>query len=200
MTTKALDFQKVHGDFHEKIRFYLGRLVGEAEAEDLAQEVFVKVSKSLASFEGKSKVSTWIYRIATNTALDRLRSRSFRQDKQTLSFSATDNGTDMALEDRDPCEDKSARVADREVVRAEMNECIREFVDRLPPDYRAVVVLSELKGQKNQEIADILGVSLDTVKIRLHRARTRLKKELEAGCTFHRDDGKLACDRKCPDS
>ncbi len=200
MTAEALDFQAIHDEFHEKIRFYLGRLAGEAEAEDLAQEVFVKVSRSLASFEGKSKLSTWVYRIATNTALDKLRSRSFRQDKQTLSLSGTDDGTDMDLEDRDACEDKSAPTADREVVKAEMSECIREFVDRLPPDYRAAIVLSELKDLKNQEIADILGVTLDTVKIRLHRARSRLKKEFESGCTFHRDDGELACDRKCPDS
>jgi RNA polymerase sigma-70 factor (ECF subfamily) len=64
-------------------------------------------------------------------------------------------------------------------------------------DYRTVIILSEIRDLKNQEVADILGISLDAVKIRLHRARARLKKEFEAGCTFYRDeDNELACDRK----
>jgi RNA polymerase sigma-70 factor (ECF subfamily) len=78
-----------------------------------------------------------------------------------------------------------------------MNECIREFVDKLDENYRTVIILSELKELKNQDIADILGVSLDTVKIRLHRARVKLKKVFEAGCEFYRNkDNELACDRK----
>jgi RNA polymerase sigma-70 factor (ECF subfamily) len=63
-----------------------------------------------------------------------------------------------------------------------MNECIRDFVERLPDNYRTPLVLSELEGLKNGEIAEILGVSLDTVKIRLHRARAKLKRELMAHC------------------
>ena len=82
-------------------------------------------------------------------------------------------------------------------MRNEMNECIREFVDRLPADYRTVIILSEIKDLKNKQIAEILDLSLDAVKIRLHRARARLKKEFEAGCDFYHDeDGELACDRK----
>ena len=69
-----------------------------------------------------------------------------------------------------------------------MNACIREFIERLPPNYKMVMVLSELEGFKNDEIAEILGLSLDTVKIRLHRAREKLRKELEAGCSFYRDE------------
>ena len=78
-----------------------------------------------------------------------------------------------------------------------MNECIREFIDRLPMDYRTVILLSEIKELKNQEIADILGISIDTTKIRLHRARAKLKEIFEQGCNFYHDQGgKLACDRK----
>ncbi len=78
-----------------------------------------------------------------------------------------------------------------------MNECIREFVDKLPGNYRTVIILSEIKDLQNQEVADILGISLDAVKIRLHRARARLKAEFEIGCDFyHNEDGDLACDRK----
>jgi RNA polymerase sigma-70 factor (ECF subfamily) len=83
------------------------------------------------------------------------------------------------------------------VIREEMNACVREFIERLPENYKTVMVLGELEGFRNVEIAEILGISLDTVKIRLHRARERLRKELEAGCSFHRDERtEFACDRK----
>jgi RNA polymerase sigma-70 factor (ECF subfamily) len=80
-----------------------------------------------------------------------------------------------------------------------MSECVREFVDRLPTDYRAVLILNDLEGFTNNEIAEILQISLDAAKIRLHRARARLKKELQSGCDFYHDDrSELACDRKQP--
>jgi RNA polymerase sigma-70 factor (ECF subfamily) len=78
-----------------------------------------------------------------------------------------------------------------------MNSCIREYIEQLPEDYRAVLVLSEVEGLKNLEIAEILGVSLYTVKIRLHRARARLKERLGSHCNFYLDErSELACDRK----
>ena len=93
--------------------------------------------------------------------------------------------------------DEKSLSAERKAIRDEMTECIREYVDKLPTDYRTVIILSEIKDLKNREIADILGISLDAVKIRLHRARVQLKTEFEAGCDFYNDEeGNLACDRK----
>jgi RNA polymerase sigma-70 factor (ECF subfamily) len=66
-----------------------------------------------------------------------------------------------------------------------MNDCIRGYIEKLPGDYRAVLALSEYEGLKNNEIADILGITLDTVKIRLHRARAKLKEELESNCELY---------------
>jgi RNA polymerase sigma-70 factor (ECF subfamily) len=78
-----------------------------------------------------------------------------------------------------------------------MGECVRESIDKLPSDYRTVIILSELEGFKNKEITNILQVSLDTVKIRLHRARASLKKELDKGCGFYRNEQDIfACGRK----
>jgi RNA polymerase sigma-70 factor, ECF subfamily len=78
-----------------------------------------------------------------------------------------------------------------------MNSCIRNFIENLQENYRTVVILSELEGLKNKEIAEILNVSLDTVKIRLHRARTQLRKKLESNCNFYRDEqNELSCDLK----
>jgi RNA polymerase sigma-70 factor (ECF subfamily) len=90
---------------------------------------------------------------------------------------------------------------DQKIIRDEMSECVREFVDRLPTDQRTVLILNELEGFTNKEIADILQISLDAAKIRLHRARTKLKKALADGCDFYHDDrSELACDRKQPQS
>ena len=189
-----LVFDSVYDEFHSRINRYLERMVGKGEAEDLTQEVFIKINKGLKGFEGKSSLSTWIYRLATNAALDRLHSRPFREDKQKISLSIDD---EPGAENKDICIQEKELSAEREAIRTEMNECIREFVDKLPENYRTVIILSELKDLKNQEIADILGISLDAVKIRLHRARVKLKEEFEAGCHFYYNkDSELSCDRK----
>jgi len=195
MKNNEPDFDSVYGEFHPKINRCLERMVGKTESEDLTQEVFMKVNRSLKQFQGKSSLSTWIYRLATNTALDRLRSRTFRQNKQKIYLS--DVGEESEAEEKDIQAQEKELSAEREAIRNEMNECIREFVDKLPENYRTVIILSELKDLKNQEIAEILDISLDAVKIRLHRARIRLKEEFEAGCEFYyNENNELACDRK----
>ncbi|MBI3042033.1 MAG: sigma-70 family RNA polymerase sigma factor [Betaproteobacteria bacterium] len=181
------EFQSVHDRFRPRVLRYLARLVGEAEAEDLTQSVMLKVSEGLPGFRGDSSVSTWIYSIATNAAMDRLR----RKTIQTISE------TEFESDEGDAPAGPQAPSVEATAIREEMSACIREFIERLPDNYKAVMVLSELEGFKNDEIASILELSLDTVKIRLHRARERLRKDLGLGCSFHRDeDGDLACDRK----
>ena len=192
MTDRELEFQKIYRGFQPKIVRYLTRLVGEQEAEDLAQEVFVKVAQGLGSFRGESQLSTWIYRIATNAALDRLRSPAFQRMAEKRPFG------DATIDDEDHGGDhavKKGPSVEQKLIRKEMNECIRDFIEKLPDNYRAVLTLSELEGLKNTEIAEILGISLDTVKIRLHRARANLRKELQTHCSFYRDEqNELACD------
>ena len=186
-TSAALEFQAVHDRFRSRVLRYLTRLVGESEAEDLTQSVMLKVSEGLPGFRGDSSLATWIYRIATNTALDRLRRKTV-QPSGAVEFDSDD--ADVAQVAQTP----SAEIT---AIREEMSACIREFIERLPEHYKAVMVLSELEGFKNDEIAAILGLTLDTVKIRLHRAREKLRKALGIGCNFHRnEDGELACDRK----
>lgn len=191
------DFADVYERFQPKIRAYLARLIGEQEAQDLAQEVFVKIDRELPNFRGESQLSTWIYRIATNAALDRLRSAAFKQKNRERA--ASDSIEKMAVVKNVWNGEKRAEI-DQQLIRQEMNDCIREYIDELPEQYRAVMVLSEVEGFKNREIAEILQISLDAVKIRLHRARKKLKVTLRNRCDFYRDErGELACDRKkCP--
>ncbi len=183
---KGMIFEKVYESNRARITRYLARLVGEAEAEDLAQEVFVKVSSGLSGFREESQLITWIYRIATNSALDRLRSPSFK---------AAEPVGDIDLVSL-PTGQKSPTI-EQQAIREEMSDCVRRMVDRLPGAYRTAIVLSEIEGFKDSEIADILGVKLPAAKITLHRARTRLKKALSENCVFYRnEDNVLACDRK----
>jgi RNA polymerase sigma-70 factor (ECF subfamily) len=187
MSTATVDFKSLYDQFRPRVFRYLTRLVGECEAEDLTQSVMLKVSEGLRGFRGDSNVSTWIYRIATNAALDKLRGKTI----QTLS------DTELESDAEDVPPDAQTPSVEKTAIREEMNACIREFIERLPENYKTVMVLSELEGFKNDEIAAILGLSLDTVKIRLHRAREKLRKDLGVGCSFHRDeDGELGCDRK----
>jgi len=179
----AREFEAVHREFRPRIRRYLRHLVGEVEADDLTQTVFFKVSAALPAFRGESSLSTWVYRIATNVARDHSRA-SGRWDSAEVE----------SIED---LPDPAQEAADRAYIRREMRACIREMVEKLPEQYRAPLLLSDFEELTNAQIAEILGLSLDTVKIRLHRARARLRAAMECGCTFYRDSGnELMCDRK----
>ena len=180
MSSDTEEFRRIHAEFRPKVFRHLARMVGEGEAEDLTQAVMLKVSDSLGDFRGNARLSTWIYRIATNAAIDRLRG------------SRAPEPLDTPLELQAPSTEAQA-------VRREMNTCIRDYVERLPENYRTLTVLSELEGLRNAEIAAVLGISVAAVKIRLHRARQRLRRELQAGCSFSRGpDGDLACEPEPP--
>ncbi len=185
-------FETIYRDYFPRIHGYLVRMVGQFLAEDLTQEVFNKVHKGLSGYEGKSSLTTWIYRIATNTAIDRTRTHAFKHDKTKDSLEKNKD-----LKNHDVWADKKEDPSDHKVIKEEMSECVREFIERLPNDYKTVLILSEYEHRPNKEIAQILDISLGTVKIRLHRAKAKLKKELDAGCDFYHDDRNvLACDRK----
>lgn len=189
MTDNKLEFQPIYDTFRPKIHRYLARMTGANEADDLTQEVFIKVSRGLKDFRGESQLSSWIYRIATNVALDHLRCSS----QMTTGISSIDTeGEEEPVRLRG-----EISSIDQQLIQKEMNACIRNVIEKLPEEYRTVILLRELEEFKNNEIAEILQVSLDTVKIRLHRARAKLKKELENLCCFYRNERNvLSCDLK----
>lgn len=190
MTGQRLAFGNIYDEFKPRVLRYLSGMIGEQEAEELTQTVFAKVSQSLDGFRGESSLATWIFRIATNVAIDRSRS-SHALESPAASVDAAETATEDFWNGETPL------AVDRQLIRHEMNSCIREVVDRLPGDFRTALLLSEQEELKDSEIAAILGVSLSTVKIRLHRARIKLREALECSCTFYRDERSvLACDRK----
>jgi RNA polymerase sigma-70 factor (ECF subfamily) len=183
----APDFHQVHDEFRPRIRRYLARLVGVANADDLTQETFARVSQALGGFRGEARLSTWIYRIATNVALDRARSRGFQ-----LEVRAAEPEVLATL--------GTIPIIEHDIARRELSECVRGYVDRLPADYRTVVVLSELEELPDREIAEVLGITVEAAKIRLHRARARLRQMLAEGCDFSRDEeNEFTCDPRPDD-
>jgi RNA polymerase sigma-70 factor (ECF subfamily) len=185
------DFADVFQEFQRPIYNYLLRMTqNPTEAEDLAQETFIRVHRSLPTFRGEASLSTWIYRIATNASFDHFRRRSTRQAENNYSL-------DELEAEGEWVSDGSAASPEQLADQSEMSSCVQRFIRRLPPDYRAALVLHDLQGLKNREIAEVLNVPLSTVKIRLHRARTKLREELNIGCDFSHDQRNvLVCEEK----
>lgn len=195
--TNESEFQSIYNEYRPKIHRYLIKLVGMEEAEDLTQDVFIKVQKGLENFRGDSKLSTWMYKIATNTALDKLRSPSIK--RMVHQKQATDDyeKSNLEPEAQDTWTGEKSSTLDQNYIKDEMNSCIRDHIEDLPPDFKAVILLSEMENLKNKAIAEVLGITLETVKIRLHRGRGILKKDLESNCNFYRNErNELSCDKK----
>lgn len=183
------DFDSIYKEFQPRIRRYLNNIACESDALDLTQTVFLKVSQSLDSFRGESSLSTWIYRIATNTAHDHALSSLSKQKGREQLFDEDSSIDDLP--------DTAFPGSERDYIRQEMNACIRGVINQLPENYRTVLLLSEFEELTNSEIAEILEISIDTVKIRLHRARAALRKAMECQCNLYHDErSEIMCDRK----
>ncbi len=153
------------------------RLTGnEADAEDVVQETFLLAYRKAKTFQGKSEFSTWLYRLTVNAALTKLRQR--KREKEV----SLDDYLPKFKEDGHhlmPVVDWSQDV-DKLVAGNEINQIIREALDQLSPVDRAVVVMSDLEGMSNREIGEALGLTIQAVKARLHRARLFLRGKLSA--------------------
>ncbi len=178
-------FEDVAEELSDPLRRYLQRLVGDpATADDLLQETLLRIARALPEFEGRSSVKTWAFTIATRVATDHFRSPQNRT--QIIDIDETSPVDDAAIE--------------KELIIDEMSSCVREVIDSLPEDYRTAIVLHDLEGQTAAKVAEIVGCSVATAKIRIHRGRRRLQQALNEECTFYRDeDNVFRCDRK-PDS
>ena len=151
-------------------------LNSEADASDVAQEVFLRVHRSLSKFRGDSSLSTWIYAITANLSRNAIRSRKNREKVQVLAPKEKDpddrNFWDKVADKGDP---GSARQAES----LGMNSAIQAAVAQLPPDYREAVILRDLEDLDYEEIAQTLKVGLGTVKSRIARGRALLREKLK---------------------
>ena len=171
--------------FNALVRMYEGRVYAlilrmmgaRAEAEDLAQEVFVQVFKAIASFRGESRLSTWIYRIAINICKNRLkylrtRHEGRQEDLERLQERASQDelpGVHLAHVDR-PDETMSGR---------QLGNIVQDAIVQLDSGFRECLVLRDVEDLSYEEIARITGLAEGTVKSRIHRARAQLKELVE---------------------
>ncbi len=174
-------FEELAGELMVPLTGYLRKMTGNAaEADDVLQETLLRIATALPTFEGRSSVKTWAYRIATNVAIDHARKNS---RAQVVEIDESDGCIEAELEDG--------------VIVSEMNACVRAYIDSLPPDYRSALVLSRLEGHSVAEVAEIAGISVGAAKVRIHRATARLREALERNCDLTGDGhGNVTCEPK----
>lgn len=187
MPTTSVDANRLLADHREAIyRFLLSMTRDPAEAEDLTQETLIRAHNKMASLQDEAKFVPWLYRIATNIARDRFRQGSWKNPGESLEEAESSSALHLL--------DSGPRL-DAAMEQREMSDCVRKYLEGLSDDYRTVILLHDVQGLTNPEISELLGASLDAVKIRLHRARVKLRVALTEGCSFSSDDrGVTVCE------
>lgn len=169
--------------YSELVRRHGGRLLAVArrilrsdeEALDAVQDALIQAFRNLDGFAGQARLSTWLHRITVNAALMRIRRRRSRPEEpiDSLLPAFVEDGH-SAVQFRDWDESPESALA-----RAEVRAAVRAAIDRLPESYRTVLVLRDIEELETAEVAELLGITANAVKIRLHRARQALRTMLD---------------------
>jgi RNA polymerase sigma-70 factor (ECF subfamily) len=166
-------FETLLGRYEDKVYRLAFRIVrNETDAKEILQETFVSIWRKLDTFKGDSQFGSWVYRIATNAALMRLRSQRRHPEVSTeeLPIGYLDNyGQPM------PAGENWSKRPDDQLQSSELRTHIQTAVDALPDIYRTVFIVRDVEGLSTEETAASLGISVPTVKTRLHRARIALR-------------------------
>ena len=163
----------------------------EQDAEEVVQDAFWAVVRKIDTFRGESAFGSWLYRIVANAAYQKLRGRQSRS--RDLSLDEVLPSFDAKGRHVGPMDDWSARVADQSV-QTELRMALTSAIDELPPVARTVLVLRDVEGLSNLEIAEAVGLSVPIVKSRVHRARLFLRKQLGDAMTMLDATTATACD------
>lgn len=140
------------------------------QAEEVAQDVFLLIYKKAGKFKGKSRLSTWIYRVAVNSAIS-----ARRHDRR---FKKRGSIRQKVLTDLASLEAPRADSPDSRLEAKEIRAAVRKALDSLPEKQRAVIILHKMQGLSSREIARIFRISLSSAEARIHRAKKNLRKEL----------------------
>ncbi len=159
---------------HEKIVYNLAlRMMKQSEdAKDISQEVFLKAYRNIRNFDERSRFSTWLYRITTNTCIDELRKR---QKKPSLSIEEEMDGEEGGMLRQIAA---AGDTPEESLLRTEQKSEILQALNKLSPEHRTIVVFRDVQGLSYEEIAEILEIGLGTVKSRISRGRAQLKQEI----------------------
>lgn len=159
-------------------RLAYGITRNEADAEEVMQDVFLNVFRKIGAFKGRSALGTWIYRVAVNAALIKRRGKRFELEV------ALEEQLPTFLADGHREGDRAWVLADwsespeEQLLSGETRAVLNRAIDALPGHYRAALVLRDVEGLSNEEVAEALGESVPTVKSRLHRARMALREQV----------------------
>ncbi len=179
----AGEFEQYRGPVTRYIRYLIR---DAAEAEDLAQETFIRAHRQRDSLRDPAALESWLYQIATHVSIDRMRQRS----------KAAERHADEPVEDL-PVADSAHPSALTVIQQDEMSACVQRYVAQLSDAYKAVLLLCDADGLTAKEAADLLQLPLTTVKMRLHRARRQMQAALQDACEFERDErGVFVCEPK----
>jgi len=173
-------FSELVNTYQHKVFNIVYRILGDRqEAEDVAQEVFITVFKHIDQFRGDAKFSTWLYRIATNHARNRIKYLSRRAKKQHQDLADTPEGDviDNPFGSSTPRPDKKVQALELEVI-------IQQGLEQLGSEHREIIVLRDIENLSYQEISEITGLAEGTVKSRLFRARVALKTYVQTRYDF----------------
>ena len=161
--------------YADRVYRLASRIVGlKEDAEEAAQDALWTVVRKIHTFRGESAFASWLYRVAANAAYQKLRKRRRRAPELALDDVLPPLDADGHFA---PMEDWSRRI-DEHVLQAELREILIEAIDALPADYRTALVLRDIEGLSNPEIAQTLGVSLPAAKSRVHRSRLFVRQRL----------------------
>lgn len=166
-------FQELVSRYENKVyRLAIKLTRNETLAEEVLQEVFLRIYEKLDTFRGESALSSWIYRIAANACFAKL---NLEKRHQHADLEETMPQAEQALHEQ---QEPSPDAPDRSLLSSEALDVISGAIERLPEDFRVVLVLRDVEGLANEEVARILDLSVPAVKSRLHRARLLLRKRL----------------------
>ena len=158
--------------YKDKVYQVSYRMLGNAqEAEDVAQETFLRVYANIGNYDPSYKFSTWIYRIATNLCIDHLRKR-----KQVYSLDRELEGTD-GLDWHDRLADQGPNP-EESLLTGELQGQVQEAIESLTPKYRSIITLRYIEDLSLNEISEVLKLPVSTIKTRIHRGREALRKKL----------------------
>ena len=165
-------FEELVGRYENKVfRLAIKLTRNETLAEEVLQEVFLRVYEKLYTFRGESAFSSWLYRIAANVCFAKL-----NVEKKHIHTDLDDEMSQIEIGGMGS--DQPAETPDQALLSEEAQRLISEAIDKLPDDFRVVVLLRDVEGLSNEEVARILGLTVPAVKSRLHRARLTLRKKL----------------------
>jgi RNA polymerase sigma-70 factor (ECF subfamily) len=152
------------------------RITGSREdAEEAAQDALWTVARKIDTFKGDAAFGSWLYRVAANAAYQKVRSR--RSKSREIGLEDVLPALDHDGRHWEPMDDWSGRVDER-AMQSELRHVLEEAISALPPDYRTAVVMHDVEGMSNPDIAETLGISLPAVKSRVHRSRLFLRQRL----------------------